>query len=531
MDKILAAAQIIATARRNRAPLAALPPELAPATEAEGYRVQRAVHDILLPQAGSLAGYKIGCTSAVMQQYLDIPHPCGGGVFARGVHETGATLHFGDYVRVGVECEIAVQLARNLAPTEEPFTAEWVMEAIEAYYPAIEIVDDRYVEWETMGAPTLIADDFFAAGCVLGKAVSRTKAPDLLIQGNTIVGMDVEMGIRGDGIKVWYSQRTQIIDNYVERSRDLLVWYSNGTVIRDNTVRDGRYGFHFMNSDDGLAEHNRLFDNSVGIYLMYGKHFTIKDNLLQGSRGPSGHGLGIKEVDGVEVEGNIFYDNRIGVYIDNSPLSPDLYNHFTTNLIAFNDIGLGLLPSTTNNVFTQNSLVDNLEQVTVLGGGQLGENQWAVEGVGNFWSDYAGYDANGDGIGDLPFRSEQLSEHLMSSWPVLQLYRFSVAEAAVDFGARAVPLFRNEPKFIDPNPLVEPVIPVNAARPEYNTNQQTTRLWAIGLLAFAGLAMFWGWKGTRSVTNGERTASRRTHDASQPSPAREAALGNPEKLS
>ena len=361
--------------------------------------------------------------------------------------------------------------------------------------------------------------------------VNAAKAPDLLIQGNTIVGMDVEMGIRGDGIKVWYSQRTQIIDNYVERSRDLLVWYSNGTVIRDNTVRDGRYGFHFMNSDDGLAEHNRLFDNSVGIYLMYGKHFTIKDNLLQGSRGPSGHGLGIKEVDGVEVEGNIFYDNRIGVYIDNSPLSPDLYNHFTTNLIAFNDIGLGLLPSTTNNVFTQNSLVDNLEQVTVLGGGQLGENQWAVEGVGNFWSDYAGYDANGDGIGDLPFRSEQLSEHLMSSWPVLQLYRFSVAEAAVDFGARAVPLFRNEPKFIDPNPLVEPVIPVNAARPEYNTNQQTTRLWAIGLLAFAGLAMFWGWKGTRSVTNGERTASRRTHDASQPSPAREAALGNPEKLS
>ena len=54
------------------------------------------------------------------------------------------------------------------------------MEAIEAYHPAIEIVDDRYVEWELMGAPMLVADDFFAAGCVLGKAVARTKAPELL---------------------------------------------------------------------------------------------------------------------------------------------------------------------------------------------------------------------------------------------------------------------------------------------------------------------------------------------------------------
>ena len=57
------------------------------------------------------------------------------------------------------------------AAGEAPFTAEWVGEAVEAYHPAIEIVDDRYVKWETMGAPTLIADDFFAAGCVLGEAV------------------------------------------------------------------------------------------------------------------------------------------------------------------------------------------------------------------------------------------------------------------------------------------------------------------------------------------------------------------------
>jgi 2-keto-4-pentenoate hydratase len=200
MDNILAAAKIIASARRKRTGLDALAPDLAPRDEAEGYRIQRAVHDLLLPQFGAMVGYKIGCTSAVMQRYLDIPHPCGGGVFAKGVHESGAQLKAGDYVHVGVECEIAVRLARDLAPSEAPFTAEWVGESIEAYHPAIEIVDDRYVKWETMGAPTLVADDFFAAGCVLGEAVARSAVPDLLeVVGRAVInGTEVGRGTGAD---------------------------------------------------------------------------------------------------------------------------------------------------------------------------------------------------------------------------------------------------------------------------------------------------------------------------------------------
>ena len=184
MTDIRAAAAAIAAARRSRTPLQPLAADVAPKTEAEGYRVQDAVHKLLAADFGARVGYKIGCTSAVMQQYLDIPHPCGGGVFAKGVHDSGVALQARDFVRVGVECEIAVRLARDLAPTEAPFTAEWVAEAIDAYHPAIEIVDDRYVKWETLGAPTLVADDFFAAGCVLGQAVARSAAPDLF----TVIG-------------------------------------------------------------------------------------------------------------------------------------------------------------------------------------------------------------------------------------------------------------------------------------------------------------------------------------------------------
>jgi 2-keto-4-pentenoate hydratase len=200
MDNILAAAKMIASARRNRTPLKSLSPDLAPRDEAEGYLIQRAVHDLLLPKFGAMVGYKIGCTSAVMQQYLGIPHPCGGGVFEKGVHDSGVQLKTSDYVRVGVECEIAVRLARDLAPSEAPFTAEWVGESIEAYHPAIEIVDDRYVKWETMGAPTLVADDFFAAGCVLGEAVARSAVPDLLnVVGRAVInGAEVGRGTGAD---------------------------------------------------------------------------------------------------------------------------------------------------------------------------------------------------------------------------------------------------------------------------------------------------------------------------------------------
>lgn len=328
--------------------------------------------------------------------------------------------------------------------------------------------------------------------------VNVAQSHDIAIADNEIAGRkELDPGIRGDGIKVWYSHNSEITGNEVRDSRDLLVWYSNDVVVSENEVRDGRYGFHFMNSDDGVAERNVLVDNSVGIYLMYGKRFTIADNLLQGSRGPSGHGLGLKEIDGVDVIGNVIHDNRVGVYIDNSPLSPDVYSHFERNLIAYNDSGLSVLPSTRNNIFTVNSMIENLEQVTVLGGGPIGDNQWSQNGHGNYWSDYAGYDADGDGIGDVPFRSEDLSEELMSSWPILQLYRFSVAESAVDFGARAVPLFRAEPKFIDPAPLVEPAEPTNAAMPDAHGDQRPVQLWSLVMLALAACSVAWVWAGRR----------------------------------
>src|ERR1700730_18528894 len=226
MTNIRAAAKTIAAARRNRTLLEPLAGDAAPQTEAEGYRIQDALHGLLAADFGAMVGYKIGCTRAVMQQYLDIAHPCSGGVFAKGVHESGASLRAGDYVRVGVECEIAVRLARDLLPTEAPFTAEWVAEAIEAYLPAIEIVDDRYADWQTLGAPMLIADDFFAAGCVLGKPVARSAAPNLLEVAGRAVVDGSEIG-RGTGADV------------LGHPHNALAWLANHLAADGNGLRAG----------------------------------------------------------------------------------------------------------------------------------------------------------------------------------------------------------------------------------------------------------------------------------------------------
>jgi len=196
ISKVETAADEIARARLAGVRLAPLHPFLRPADEAAGYAVQAAVHERLVPTMGRRVGYKIGCTTPVMQQYLGIPSPCAAGVFARGVHESGATLPFDDFRRVGVECEIAVRLGRDLTGAE--VGADAVREAVASYMAAIEIVDDRYEDWRTTDTPTLIADDFFAAGCVLGPPVADPGDAAELVGVTTINGAEVGRGAGRD---------------------------------------------------------------------------------------------------------------------------------------------------------------------------------------------------------------------------------------------------------------------------------------------------------------------------------------------
>jgi 2-keto-4-pentenoate hydratase len=200
MTDIHQAAEIIARARTTRTPLPPLPAGAELADLSQAYDVQDRLHGLLQPHLGGIVGYKIGCTSEVMQKYLSIAHPCAGGVFASRVLDSGATLPAASFVRMGVECEIAARLGKDLPRTGERITAEDVADAIDAYFPAIEIVDDRYVKWQTLGAPTLVADDFFGSAIVLGKPMARATAPDLrTVLGRAVInGSEVGRGTGAD---------------------------------------------------------------------------------------------------------------------------------------------------------------------------------------------------------------------------------------------------------------------------------------------------------------------------------------------
>ena len=198
-----AAAAFLAQARLARTRMSGLPPELRPVDVAAGYRVQDALHAALAGAGlGGLAGHKIGCTTPVMQRYLKIDHPCAGGVLAARTYRESARLRHGAFVRVGIECEIALLLGRDLPARERPYTPAEVTPAVEGCAAGIEIVDDRWADYRAVDTPTLIADDFFNAACVLGAPRRFDPALDLAaVRGAMSVnGREVGRGTGADAL-------------------------------------------------------------------------------------------------------------------------------------------------------------------------------------------------------------------------------------------------------------------------------------------------------------------------------------------
>lgn len=303
-----------------------------------------------------------------------------------------------------------------------------------------------------------------------------------VVQGNQVEGKAIDLAQVGDGIRVWYSHGAHVFENTVIRTREILVESSQDVVLRGNTARDGRQGLHMMRAENVTVERNTFTGNSVGVYAMYVTGMQFRSNLVADNRGPSGYGLGVKDGEHLVVEGNWLVRNNAGIYADNSPIRPDRPNRIRDNVIMGNDVGILFTPVTNGNRLSGNDFLDNLEQVGVAGGGRLGANDWAWGGAGNYWSDYAGYDAAGDGTGDYPHLAASLFETLTDRQPAFRWFRFSPAAAAVDLAARAFPAVAPEPKLEDPAPRMEPHLKAQAPAPATDAGG----LLPVSLLMLAG---------------------------------------------
>ncbi len=287
--------------------------------------------------------------------------------------------------------------------------------------------------------------------------IDLREAHDSVVRNNRVGGKDLDIARRGDGVRLWRSDRVLIEGNTIHDGRDAILWYSEGVVVRANTGVRCRYGFHLMYSDSVTLEGNELIDNSVGIYLMYSKRVRLEGNRLVRNRGPSGYGLGLKEVDQFSVVGNVIAGNRVGVYLDGSPFTNARPGEFSGNTVAFNDVGLTFLPAVRGNRIAGNNFIDNLEQVSVLGRGELKGNEFSLDGRGNFWTDYTGFDQDRDGVGDFVHEPCTLFENMLDKEPKLRVLLFSPVQQAVELVGRALPATRPEPKFADEWPLMAPV--------------------------------------------------------------------------
>ncbi len=286
-----------------------------------------------------------------------------------------------------------------------------------------------------------------------------------IARNNIIHGKPLEESVRGDGIRVWYSDHVQLIGNKIATGRDTLIWYADNITIRGNHIHNNRYGLHFMYNENATVQDNIIEDNAVGAYMMYSANLVMTGNRYSNNRGASGYGVALKDMDHAQVSNNIFVGNVAAIYLDNSPSVADVYNTFSQNFIAYNDIGLVGLPSVKRNIFQNNTFLENFEQVAVQGRGDLLGNLWSKDGIGNYWSNYVGYDRDGDNVGDMPFRAEKLFESLTDNDPALKMFAFSPASTAIDFAGFAFPSLRPSPKVIDDAPRMQYSLPVTADAP------------------------------------------------------------------
>lgn len=280
------------------------------------------------------------------------------------------------------------------------------------------------------------------------------QADRCVIERSAVVGRDVPVSQRGDGIRLWYSHGCRLTGNQVRRSRDVVIWYSSDTVVEDNSVRQGRYGLHYMYSDRNSFRHNRFEDNEVGAAIMYSRGITLEENAFSFSNGPSAYGLLLKDADDVFIRRNRFVANSGALFFDGAPQSRGAKVEVQGNLVARNDVGVVLQPSSRGIQLWENAFLGNRTQVQVQGSGSdPAANAWAVGGRGNYWSDALVYDRDGDGVSEVPYRAESTYEVLAERRPELAFFAGSPATDAIDAAARLFPIFAPTPRMEDPRPL------------------------------------------------------------------------------
>lgn len=259
----------------------------------------------------------------------------------------------------------------------------------------------------------------------------------------------------GHGINAWHLRDSRIAGNEIRDARDgIYLSFTERVAVTDNSVADCRYGLHSMYSQDARFENNDVIGNLLGAALMMSDRLILKGNRIREHReGVAAYGVLLKDIGDLVAEANQITSNRIGIYAEAVASHPQREAVFSGNVIAGNEVGLAL-QSTARLTVTGNRIAENLADVRALGRTLAPGMQWSRSGRGNSWGEYRGFDADGDGIGDVSHRVEATVEALIQRNPLIQAFLYTPAHIALEAGARMFPLYRQPPLLVDDRPLM-----------------------------------------------------------------------------
>ncbi|MCK5332093.1 MAG: nitrous oxide reductase family maturation protein NosD [Candidatus Marinimicrobia bacterium] len=296
------------------------------------------------------------------------------------------------------------------------------------------------------------------------------------LRNNLIKGrVDLQTALRGNGIHIWYSRDNLLDGNEINFTRDGIYFsFVDETKVIGNYVHDVRYGLHYMYSDDNRFTGNRFEQNVAGAALMYSQRIHFNSNIFAHNRGYRAYGVLYQSCDFCTAYDNLIIDNTRGVFFSDSN-----FNELWNNDIVENDIAVQINANCEDNKIYSNNFLENLSGLVVDAKGF--PNYWADEGLGNYWTNYRGYDLDDNQIGDYSHKLQNVFEYLEVDYPEVRLYLFSPAAQALEVAERTFPILLVTDKE-DPFPQMWPVENENVPWTAYGNT--TTRQASFPLAVF-----------------------------------------------
>ena len=271
--------------------------------------------------------------------------------------------------------------------------------------------------------------------CLFG--IDMQESSNCEIVNNYITSKPFSLGLRGDAIRLWYSNDNLLKKNYITKSRDFVVWYSHGNLIEENYGEYCRYSLHFMYTGKNIVKNNRYKHNSVGIFFMYSQDTEAYGNVIENSLGTTGLGIGLKDASNYIIKGNTMIYCARGLYIDRSPFQPDTHNYIEDNKLLYNSEAVHFHSLSIANIFKNNVIKGNIENIINDSyNTKVIKNKWD----GNYWDNYQGFDRNGDGIGDTPHIERYYADKMWLFNPNVKFFYGSPVITIINFLAKLAPI-------------------------------------------------------------------------------------------